>query len=292
MAEQGWYLDPGGQRGMYRYWDGHTWSETLSPTPLSGPPLGFGASPLAGSQGNQAYDQYTSAARSKKSPAGWILAIVGVVVVALIIWFVVGLFRGVDPVDPTQPVDPVPTGEVCPKQPFSNSRVEHPNDDRVYGGDLSYPRLGYPFDREETEETRVPFGRDVAQQWYINHPEWPWGAGVLVGELYAGDGFYEPEEASRIVNQCIFGVFYGDYVVYPDTMRSEPHSVDGYDGWLTETMLTFSIPNLSVTSEWVVVIIVQTSAMHSSIFYSSIPGDILDLEPDIWAAVADLRVHA
>jgi len=38
VAKQGWYPDPGGEPGMYRYFDGAAWSEALSPTPLPGPP--------------------------------------------------------------------------------------------------------------------------------------------------------------------------------------------------------------------------------------------------------------
>ena len=38
MAQQGWYPDPGGQAGMFRYWDGNAWSSAISPIPLPGPP--------------------------------------------------------------------------------------------------------------------------------------------------------------------------------------------------------------------------------------------------------------
>ena len=38
MARPGWYPDPGGQQGMFRYWDGSAWTHQLSPDPASGAP--------------------------------------------------------------------------------------------------------------------------------------------------------------------------------------------------------------------------------------------------------------
>ena len=292
MAERGWYPDPGGQKG-YRFWNGQAWSETLSLTPLQGPPLEPGMSASdSGQQGMpSSYGQITTQMAPKKSVLPWVLVIVGVLVVALIIWVVVGLGgRQIIPDDPDDPV--IPTGEVCPKAPLANERAEHPVDDRVYGGDLSFPRLGAPWEPEETTEVRVPFGRDTAQQWYMNHPEALWGSSILVGELYAGDGFYEPEEASKIVTQCVFGAFYQDHLVIPSTLRSEPFTVDGFDGWITEATVTFSVPNLSITSELVIVIIVRTSSMSSSIFLASLPEDLMEYKPWFDAAIADLRVHS
>ena len=311
MAQQGWYPDPGGQAGMYRYWDGQSWSEVISPTPLSGPPSQFTApsapttpsgggtsQPGANQSSSGAYGQYQQIGQLKpKKRVGPVIAIiVGLIVVALIVWFVAtqlggGTGGGINPTDPSSQG----TGEVCPKMPIDNDRADHPNDGRVYGGDLSYPRLPGPWSPVDEHEVRVPFGRDVAQQTITIHENYQfgysWVAAFLIGELYAGDGFYEPEEASRIVNRCIFGAFYGDNKVETETLRSEPFSVDGLDGWITETNLSFSIPNLPTTSELAIVIIVKTSAMSSSIVYASIPNDAMQYKPDVDAAIAGLRAH-
>ncbi len=155
--------------------------------------------------------------------------------------------------------------------------------------------LGSPWSAVSTTDNRVPFGRDVADQTITIHLNYEglssWVTSVLVAELYAGDGFYAPEQASAIVNRCIFGAFYGDNTeVVADTLRSEAYSVDGYEGWITETMLSFDIPNLPTTSELAIVIIVATSELSSSIFYASIPNDAMQYKPDVDRAIADLRV--
>ncbi|MDR0783555.1 MAG: DUF2510 domain-containing protein [Propionibacteriaceae bacterium] len=316
MSQQGWYPDPGGQAGMFRYWDGQSWSEVVSPTPQAGPPAPqtapgqFGGPsgwdptrPISAQAGYGTYDPsqpsvYDPSApfadKPRSSPTPWILLGVGVLVVALVIWFVVGqlgtIGGGGASDDPTY----VP-GDVCPKISAKSERADHPNDGRVYGGALSYPKLSFPWGAVTTEEFRVPFGRDTASQSITIHsnfePGVDWVAAVVVGELYAGDGFFEPEEASKIVNRCIFGAFYGDAVVTPETLKTESYTVDGYEGWITETNLSFSIPNLPTTSELAIVIIVKTSSLSSSIFYASIPNDAMQYEPSVRDAIADLKVE-
>ncbi|MCL2736008.1 MAG: DUF2510 domain-containing protein [Propionibacteriaceae bacterium] len=325
MAQQGWYPDPGGQTGMFRYWDGSAWSDVISPTPLPGPPSQYAApqpirpwgsystpssptvqaSPQTGStsiylssQDQAAYGSSPSAepAAPKKRAKMWVTIGVGVVVLAVIAYFVV---RVVSDAGLTNNGDPMgnPTAQVCPKQPSSNIRATHPDDGRVYGGALSYPTLADPWSPVDTQDTRIPFGRDVAEQDILIHEntdprgDWQgWVISVMVGELYAGDGFYDPQQGSEIVNKCIFGTFYGNTKVTADTQMSQAFTLDGYDGWITVTDLSFSIPNLATTSELAIVIIVKTSAMSSSIFYASIPNDAMQYKPDIDAAIADLRV--
>ena len=37
-AKAGWYPDPGGGQGLFRYWDGKSWSAATSPNPGAAPP--------------------------------------------------------------------------------------------------------------------------------------------------------------------------------------------------------------------------------------------------------------
>ena len=307
MAQQGWYPDPGGQTGMFRYWDGTTWSEVLSPTPLAGPPSQYGAGPSAPqvsfspSEGTYPLQEM----KPKKNVGMWITIIVGVLVLALIVWFLATRVFGVGGIGGGENPAGNPTDLVCPQPAAENVRADHPDDDRVYGGDLSYPKLAPPWSPVSVGDSlasMLPFGRDVADQEILVHENtnpktvnlWgAWVVSVIVGELYAGDGFYDPEQGSEIVNKCIFGTFYGPQtLVTADIQRSEAFTVDGYDGWITETNLSFSIPDLATTSELAIVVIVKTSAMSSSIFYASIPNDAMQYKPDVDDAIANLHVTA
>jgi hypothetical protein len=56
-ANPGWYPDPGGGQGLFRYWDGKAWSAATSPNPSAPPPsqgLVGGGTPQ---QGGQPYGQ-------------------------------------------------------------------------------------------------------------------------------------------------------------------------------------------------------------------------------------------
>jgi hypothetical protein len=261
--------------------------------------------PLTDSQGagqtSGSYDQSTPASyqplKKPRRTGLWVTLGVGVVVLALIIFGVTRLFNLFNASSTGDPGAGVPGApeQTCPSRQ-APVRFDHPSDGRVYGGDLSYPRLGRPWSAPDTDN-RVPFGRDVAEQEIMIHEntsgqgDWAgWVVSVLVGQLYAGDGFYAPQEASDIVNRCIFGEFYGNTTITQDVQRSEAYSVDGYDGWITETNLSFSIPGLATTSELAIVIIVATGEMTSSIFYASVPNDATQYQSDVDAAIAGLKV--
>lgn len=319
MKPPGWYPDPSGAFGMYRYWDGATWSEATSPTPLPGPPSAFagtqpirtgsgawGASPApAGAWGaspapSGAYDNPGGQPewpggdlKPKRSPVPWIVLGVGLVAIAVVVFLVIRWIGGIGPgpgPDAGGAGDPpsTDTTKVCPDPPKSNVRADHPSDGRVYGGKLSYPMLGGDWSPVETEEIRIPFARDVAGQMISIHPGWM--IAVYVGELNAGDGFYSPEEGSKIVNKCIFSSFYGGAKVNAETLRSEAFTLDGCDGWITQTNLSFNIPGVPTTSELTTVIILQTSGMSSSIFFSALSNDAQEYKPDMDAAMAGLHV--
>jgi hypothetical protein len=260
-------------------------------------PIVMGSAPGAIDQSTStAYHQFQAmdAAKAKKPVGMWVTIGVGVVILALIVWAATRIFGGTSGGGQTDQPIPNPTVQTCPNPPASVERADHPSDGRVYGGQLSFPKLGQPWSDVRVGEDRIPFGRDTAEQDIVIHANYDglssWVASVVVGELNAGDGFYAPKQASEIVNRCIFGAFYGDTAVQAETLKSEAYSVDGFDGWITETNLSFSIPNLATTSEKAIVIIVQTSAMSSSIFYASIPNDAEQYLPDVEQAIAGLHV--
>ena len=71
-----------------------------------------------------------------------------------------------------------------------------------------------------------------------------WVASILVAELQAGDGFFTPEQGAQIVVKGILGAFYGDNLLNSNVKVNEKTTIDGHDGWLVESHLTFDIPGL------------------------------------------------
>ena len=63
-ANAGWYPDPGGGQGLYRYWDGQAWSAATTPDPASAPPPQGIVNPgsAAGTAGATAHANYGTGA--------------------------------------------------------------------------------------------------------------------------------------------------------------------------------------------------------------------------------------
>jgi hypothetical protein len=202
-ANPGWYPDPGGGQGLFRYWDGKAWSAATSPNPSAPPPsqgLVGGGTPQQGSQpygqggqtgsgesgqtpgygqggqpsyGQSAYDPSVGTAyadyqelEKRKSPIGWWIA--GAALLIIIIVVAVLAIRAVTGGDTgTTGGGPAaqPSQDACPPQSTASpdAPASHPADGRVHGGPVSYPQLGSPWSAPQPE-SRVPFGSDVQSQ--------------------------------------------------------------------------------------------------------------------------------
>ena len=119
-----------------------------------------------------------------------------------------------------------------------------------------------------------------------------WVASILVAELVAGDGFFSPQEGTELIAKCAMSRFYGDAVVQRDDVRSQAVTVDGRDGWVIETHLSFDISGLNEKGETAIFEVVKISDDSSSIYYASIPDSRPDLLTVARQVQGQLRVDA
>lgn len=331
-AQAGWYPDPGGVPNLYRYWDGRTWSAATSANPQSPAPsrglvpdtsqqgsarqgssqqpsgqrsygsgqpgqpgqgaYTYGAAYDSGQPG--AYANYQATAQRKAPTGWWIAAAVLAVVIAVIgVIAVRAIIRAGD--DLTGGTTGQSSQDVCPQTSAAPSATRpDPNDGRVHGGPISYPRLGEPWSPPQTNEYRVPFGRDVQKQDVLDQENYDgsgnsWVASVLVAELMAGDGFFTPEQGAQIVVRCILGSFYADNPVESDVTVNKATTIDGHDAWLIESKLSFDIPGLIAKGELLIVAVVNAGST-AGLYYASIPNTQPELVKPARQALADLRV--
>ena len=321
-ANPGWYPDPGGGQGLFRYWDGKAWSAATSPNPSAPPPSqslvgrppqqggqpygqggqpqgqggqpAYGQSPYGQDYGSSAYANYQDLEK-KKSPIGWWIAgaalVIGIIIVAVIaIRAVTGGETGTTGAPPGQQ-----SQDACPPQITASPSEppNHPADGRVHGGPLSYPMLGPPWGAPQVD-SRVPFGSDVQSQVVgveLNYDGSGsnWVASILVGELQAGDGFFTPEQGSQIVVKCILGAFYGNNPVNSNVKVNEKTTIDGHEAWLVESQLTFDIAGLETKGELIIVAIVS-AGNRSGLYYASIPDTTPELVQPARDALQNLQV--
>ncbi|GAB3624486.1 hypothetical protein GCM10027418_25710 [Mariniluteicoccus endophyticus] len=317
MSEPGWYPDPGGHKGMFRYWDGSRWSPNVSPSPGGTPPTPAGGGgfdptrPLTPTTqtGPRLQPGAVPPGRAAGMPPGagggggrrlwWVAGIAAAVV--LVVVLALAVRGGMGTIAGGKKTTPGVVGQrdVCPRitaAPTAPGKGTS-RDGRVFGGKLSYPLLPPPWSAP-SPDSRVPFGREVATQ-SVNverntDPRYDWDswvASVLVAELVAGDGFYEPKQGAEIVVKCVVGAFYGNSKVDRNDTVNRAEKVQGRDAWLIESHLSFDVPGLNTKGELLVVLIVATGEGEASLYYASIPDTARQWEAPARQAMSDLRVE-
>jgi hypothetical protein len=294
-APPGWYPDPAGAPGRFRFWDGQGWGAATTDRPdanmppqqplasRSATPVGGGIPP-------------TNAARVPATPRrrlwGWWLGAAAVLVAIVVVGVLVVRAVGGSILSPNTGEDP--GQESCPTAISTSSPTSRVSDGRVHSGLLSYPRLAPPFTAPVPDE-RTPFGHDVqSQQAEVERSTdggTIWVAWALIARLLAGDGFYGPEQGAGVVADCVVALFYDNHEINRTDTRREAITVDGHDAYLIESHLTFDIPGIKAKGETMIVVVVDVGTNgEAGLFYGTIPDNAPQFLPPIRAALADLQV--
>ncbi|HZA03916.1 MAG TPA: DUF2510 domain-containing protein [Propionibacteriaceae bacterium] len=284
MSAPGWYPDPGGQLGRFRYWDGRSWSATTTADPRTPPPVPPAGPGAGGYAPGTAYAPAGPSIR-RRSAVPWLIGAIALATVLVVVAVLVlrNLFGATVPESGPDP-NPSASTEVCPDAVLDTATPPPPQTgNRVRSGALSYARLPEPFS-PPTWDYRVPFGRDVQSQDATVEQDaqgqQTWVAAVLVARLLAGDGFYGVEQGAKVVAECVTGKFYGNAAVERTDSRNQATTVDGRPAWLIEAHLSFSLPDIRTTGETMIIVVVETVTGEAGLFYASIP----DTSPQFMAA--------
>jgi hypothetical protein len=296
VSAPGWYPDPGGQPGRFRFWDGRVWSAATTADPRTPPPVPV--APPASSPPVEGRGPIPSApagpSARRRSAVPWLVGAVALAVVLVVVAVLV-LRNLVGPTTAGPGPGPDPSSaEVCPDAVLETATPPPTRTgDRVRSGALSYARLPTPFSPPKWD-SRVPFGRDVQSQDATVEQDAQgtptWVAAVLVARLLAGDGFYGPEQGAKVVAECVTGKFYGNAAVERTDSRNEATTVDGRPAWLIEAHLSFSLPDVETTGETMIIVVVETVTGEAGLFYASIPDTSPQFLPAAQAAQSTLEV--
>ena len=226
MAQPGWFPDPGGQPGMFRYWDGAAWTQQLSANPpLSKPP-------------------------GRNNRNGMILAIiVGVVLLALIAIFVAPrLVGGTGPTatgsvptgsptgsswDETTTPTPTPTPTPPPSEPPETSLPCPRYDEavvngRLYGGGLSVPVIDDP--RWTVNAVRsIPWAICATGLWRTIAPSWV--SEVILAGVQPRSKTGTLEQQALAISEDSVGRFYELGEATLKMRSSKAITLDGLDAW-------------------------------------------------------------
>lgn len=268
-APAGWYPDPDGRPGHFRFWDGRAWSSELSSDPAAEPP-----------------GQRVPAAPAGAVRGGW-LGLAALAVVLLVVAFAVVRTPGgtVPPPDgSTPPSSPsaAPTPDGCPEaRPGSPPPGVSPT--------LAYPRLPAPW-TDPPVGRPVSLGRHVTSQVVLIEDDgYAWAASVQVAEL-PDDPAATLRDTAAAVAWCITGL-YSLAFQRSETVVNRARPVDGHDGWVVEVRLSFQAPGVTPRGQRLIIVVVDTGPGSTGLFYASVPdGDPRYVKP-ARAALASLRVE-
>lgn len=303
-APPGWYPDPAGAPGRFRFWDGQAWgaattdrpdarlpqesvrvAQAVPPAPSPAP-----TQPLRPATGPVTVGPPTGGPPRRRW--GWWLA-AGAVLVALVVMAVL-VVRSVAGSSPGPGPVEDPGQDSCPRATAESASPAPSSGDRVRSGLLSYPRLAAPFDAPIADD-RTPFGHDVQSQQALversTDGQTTWVAWALIARLLAGDGFYGPEQGAGVVADCVVALFYDDHEINRTDTRRSATTVDGRPAYVIESHLTFDIPGIQAKGETMIVVVVDVGEQgEAGLFYGTIPDNAPQFLPPIRQAMADLQV--
>ena len=304
----GWYDDPAGVPGRYRYWDGTRWSAVTTDDPQQPAPATVEAASRLSSGSHESSPGRSARARRGAALIICVLAIVlSAVVAASVYLHSVRQVIGTPTPNPTatRPTDssPTPTAKSgqtpststsvnpvparCPKG-NPNSRASHPIDGRVYGGNLSFDEQ--PTFEPAAVEPRFSFGYDVLQQTLPVSTDPAWIAQLAVGQVRGRDGFAGDAQntVESLVHCLITGNMYNPYLPRRTDIRSESLSIDGHSGWLIDSEITVDRPDLKVAGDHAIFIVVRDGS-NWGFFFGAVPLGNAQLDAVLANTIRGLR---
>ena len=302
----GWYPDPAGVPGRYRYWDGSRWSAGTSDDPRQPAPADLSSSESPPRQPPEGAADGRSLRGRRPALIIGVLAVAVTVVVAVAL--ALGNNRqllgaptptptptGLTDTSPPPSAEPTatrsptatPVPARCPKG-NPNLRADHPNDGRVHGGNLSFPEQ--PTFDPAALERRFSFAYDVVQQSLSVSRDPAWIAQLAVGQLRAKDGFGTDARSTveRLVRCVIAGTMYSPYLPTRGDIRSESLSIDGHSGWLIESEITIDQLNIPLAGDHTIFIVVR-DGKDWGFFFGAVPIGNAQLDAVLASTIRELR---
>lgn len=302
MSMPGWYSDPAGTPGQFRYWDGQSWSEQTSSDPHSTPP------PAGSPNGSPS---------GKARRRGLVIGVIALALILVLTGFLVlrGMTGGgpiTEPLpsstvsgwddssplptaSPTPSTSPTPTPSPSPEPsapiiacPTGDPtyRTQYPSDDRVHGGGISFGNVdGW---RDSSYSSAMSWAYDVGA---LDKPvQDTWFALLAVGQLRIIDGFEQPKQSAESVMQCVASSGYYPGFTGRKELSSKQITVDGKAAWSMRTEILVDA-RIDLAGDVVEVIIVDTGNPEGlSMFVGAVPIGDDDLIGVLDQTVADLQV--
>ena len=290
----GWYPDPSGAPGRFRYWDGDAWSEetTTDPTHATPPVAGAGT---------------TSAAGGGK---GWIvalavLAVITAVVVALLLRGTgsplgggqakedtnsatptISAWDETSTPTPTTPPPPTDSGGQLVVCPYTNAKGNTPQVAGKLTADTLQVSLinGWQLDNMYLQSVY-----DVHAQ--TDEVYFGWMSNIAVGLLSNKDGFVDISTSAEQMMQCFASSgYYSRFTGREDIIPGEQISVSGHPAWHIQSKIYVSGEQVPGDVTDIIVVDLGAGKDHLGLFFSSYSIGDTARQAKVEGAIATLAV--
>lgn len=270
MSVPGWFPDPGGEPGRYRYWSGSTWSEDTAPNPFGPPPRPRRAWPL----------------------------IVGAIVILVALGLLAAYMASPRNSQPPSATEASPTGsvwdETSPSSSTSpSSATPSPSGGRpvdcdintenrlpqatVRGGRLQVGHLSMAAASGwsgPSRESRMPYGRDTwgFSQTIASETKMGWVSSMSIG-VATFEGDTSLETMVQAMTMCVVtSSFYRSVDVTVLSFSTKDTTISGFDAVRGDALLSFRHPSLNTTGSRVKIVVTKTPGA-TQFFFSAVPQE-------------------
>lgn len=289
----GWYPDPSGAQGQFRYWDGRKWSSATTTNPAATPPP---ASQPAEFEKDE-----------RRNP--WVPLLIALLVLTLpiggFLWWRSSNGSGlaaednntstpsISAWDETGTPTPEPSGSDVPDDsggamvscPTQGGELHRNEGDMITGGGLAFKRVdGW----DDASNFSMPWTHDMGAQTSTVYPGW--FSLVSVGALSVADGFEQPKFSTQMMMSCFASSGYYRGFSGRRDVSSKPVEINGHQGWHLTSEIYVEMPSLpQVKGDVVDVVVVDLGSPESlGVFVSSYTIDDAGREAQVKEAIASL----
>jgi len=293
-GSSGWYPDPSGARGRYRYWDGDTWSDHTTTDPTrAAPPVKADASDR-GSSNNKAW-----------LVALAVLVLITAVVVALLLRGTGNPFGGGHATEDTNSSKPtisawnetyppttsqpptIQTGGVWVKCPVSTgSGNTNQTNGRVSSGGLSFAiPAGYT-----SASVYISMAYDIHSVVRTIPYSPSYRSDISVGKASNADGFVDIATTALQLMQCDSMTYHPVEAPATVLIAGEPMTISGHAAWHVQWNIHYTKEPITGEILDAIAVDMGPSADYLGVYWSCRPENDTDFEARIAAAIDSLTV--
>jgi hypothetical protein len=263
----GWYPDPAGATGLYRWWDGTQWAEVTSDSPQAPPPIPIPTK--AAAEGFETRRHTSSLRVAAALGLGFALFVSASIGLGLVIW-------------PSQPSPPTQraAGAGLPSAGGLGTAPVGYLDERTRTATIGPASLTMPGDPYVLSPDPMAIRGVLDLLFWASAPvhtrydgKSDWSSGVLLGRVAESSSQGDLETEGTLAVHRLSTMIFDRHPTELKRLRREERAVDGRPGMLFSAQVHYSVDRLPSRYDTVTAVLVRLDDGSLIMAASSVPND-------------------